>query len=348
MKTSLKILIVLLGAISFSCSSSDISTSTPLVNSTCTDGIQNGTETGIDCGGDLCDSCPPTCNDGIKNGTETDVDCGGDSCAPCPDPLVSIPTTGYDAPTFYVGYNLIWSDEFDQEILLTDKWGFHLENGCPSLCGWGNGELQYYTKKNHTFQDGNLIISTKNESSNGFDYFSSARIHTDDKFEFKYGRIDIRAAMPSAVGTWVALWLLNKDYSILYPDAEWPSGGEIDIMEYVGHKKNEILATAHFGNDIASHQFISTFLKAPANDFDKTFHVFSLVWEENKITWLLNNIPYKTFSTANTTNSKLPYPFNDEFYLVINTSVGGNLGTIPLVSEYPTFLIVDYIRIYQQ
>ena len=139
-----------------------------------------------------------TCNDGCQNGDETGVDCGG-SCKVCPEVTPDIPTSGYDAPSTYVGYNLVWSDEFNIDNLDTIKWNFHLANGCPNLCGWGNNELQYYTDKNHSFVEGNLIIKEKRENIRGFKY-SSTRINTDNKFEFKYGRIDIRANMPSAVG----------------------------------------------------------------------------------------------------------------------------------------------------
>jgi beta-glucanase (GH16 family) len=285
-----------------------------------------------------------TCTDGFQNGNETGVDCGGSSCAACPEVTATIPTSGYSSPNSYSGYNLVWSDEFNSDTLDTSKWGFHLASGCPNLCGWGNNELQYYTNKNHSFKDGNLIIKAKKEKISGFDY-SSTRINTDNKFEFKYGRIDIRACMPSATGTWVAFWLLNKDYQVQNPAAEWPSGGEIDIMEYLGQKNNEILGTPHYGSNLASHKFNSTYYTAPSGSFDTVYYVYSLIWEEDKITWLVNNVEYKTFTPSNTGGQ--PYPFNDEFYLMMNLSVGGNLPVAPVVSQYPAFVIIDYIRVFQ-
>lgn len=57
---------------------------------TCEDGVQNGDEEGVDCGGSLCDPCPlPSCNDGVWNGQETGIDCGGPDCLPCPEPSCS-------------------------------------------------------------------------------------------------------------------------------------------------------------------------------------------------------------------------------------------------------------------
>lgn len=286
-----------------------------------------------------------TCFDGVQNGNETGIDCGGTACFPCEvEVFADIPDVGYTSPTSYDGYNLVWSDEFNSDTLDSDKWSFHLANGCPNLCGWGNNELQYYTNDNHYFDGGNLVIRAKNEDINGFNY-SSTRINSDNKFEFQYGRIDIRASMPSAIGTWVAFWLLNKDYQVQNPAAEWPSGGEIDIMEYLGQDKDSAFGTAHFGSDLSNHNFISGYYDAPNQDFDKEFYVFSILWEENSIKWLINDVEYHSF-TPNSTRGQ-PYPFNDEFYILMNLSVGGNLPVAPIASQYPAFVIIDYIRVFQ-
>lgn len=284
------------------------------------------------------------CSDGIRNGTEQGVDCGGLNCNPCPDVKAQIPTSGFDAPNSYSGYDLVWNDEFNEADLDTIKWSFHLQNGCPNLCGWGNNELQYYTDENFYFDQGNLVIEAKNEPISGFDY-TSTRIHSDDKFEFKFGRVDIRASMPSAVGSWTALWLINKNYSIEEPAELWPLGGEIDIMEYLGEDKDAAFGTAHFGSDLSTHRFISGYYDAPNKNYDEEFYVYSIIWEEDKITWLINNVPYHSI-TPNSTNGQ-PYPFNDEFYFIMNLSVGGNLPVAPILDDYPTFLIIDYIRVYQ-
>ena len=71
----------------------------PCAEPTCSDGIQNGDETGVDCGGSACPSCPATCDDGIQNGDETGVDCGGSACAPCP-------TGSCDAPAGTAAVNI--------------------------------------------------------------------------------------------------------------------------------------------------------------------------------------------------------------------------------------------------
>ncbi len=310
---------ILLGIISVACSSSDDDTDEP-IQATCTDGIMNGDETGVDCGGSSCQNCPTG---------------------------VVIPTSGFDAPLSYDGYNMVFSDEFNDGKLSSDKWSFHLGDGCPGLCFWGNSELQYYTdnEKNLFFEEGNLIIGARSENLGGLDYTSS-RIHTDNKFEFQYGRVDIRASMPSAQGSWVALWLLNHNYTIADPGTWWPSGGEIDVMEYLGEDPTEVFGTAHYGSDFNNRRFNSMQYPAPDENYNKIYYVFSIVWEENKITWLVNNVEYHSITPTQTNGQ--PYPFNDEFYLLMNLSVGGNLPTAPLVSDYPAFLIIDYIRVYQK
>lgn len=318
------------------------------LKASCNDNTRNGNETGVDCGGD-CSPCP-TCEDGIQNGNETGVDCGGD-CKAC-ILEASIPTSGYVSSTDYIGYSLTWSDEFESNHLDTDKWSYHLGTGCPNLCNWGNNEEQFFTdsEENLYFKEGNLIIEAKQENVSGKKYTSS-RIHTDDKFEFQYGRVDIRANMPEVPGTWVALFMLNKEYTINDPSAWWPSGGEIDIMEYLGENHNDILGTGHYGTDFPNnHRFNSVHFDALNNKgFDEEYYVFSIIWEEDKITWLVNDIEYHTMTPETTNQNGQPYPFNDQFYFVFAHSVGGNLPSVsPMAENFPSFVVVDYIRVFQK
>ncbi|MBX2870965.1 MAG: glycoside hydrolase family 16 protein [Saprospiraceae bacterium] len=288
-----------------------------------------------------------TCSDGLQNGSELGVDCGG-LCPNC-ESEIAVPAGGYESAETYAGYNLVWSDEFEGSQLSTDKWSFHLGDGCPNLCGWGNNELQTYTgaPENIYLDQGYLFITAIQENLNGKTY-SSSRIHTDEKFEFRYGRVDIRAVMPSATGTWVALWLLNRSYQVQDPGRFWPSGGEIDIVEYLGQEKRKAFGTAHFGTDFpANHRFVSGYYTTQKHPFDKAFYVYSIIWEEDRIQWLINDEVYHEIRPERTANQGQPYPFNDYFYLIMSLSVGGNLPVAPLASEYPSTLIVDYIRVFQ-
>ncbi|NAS11465.1 glycoside hydrolase family 16 protein [Poritiphilus flavus] len=294
-----------------------------------------------------------SCFDNVRNGDETDVDCGGSCSKACePQEPLGIPTTGYTTPPEYSGYTLVWSDEFDGNELDTTKWGFHLGDGCPGLCNWGNNEEQYFTnsRDNIYLEQDNLILTAINEFVSGKNYTSS-RIHTDDTFEFQYGRVDIRASMPSAPGTWVALFMLNKDYTIENPDDYWPSGGEIDIVEYLGEDADNILGTAHYGTDFpANHNFDSVDFPAVNGDpFDETYYVFSIIWEQDRISWLVNDVTYHTITPETTEGNGQPYPFNDAFYFVFALSVGGNLPNVsPLPADFPDSLIIDYVRVFQE
>ncbi len=285
-----------------------------------------------------------TCTDGVQNGSETGIDCGGSSCSECPTGVV-IPTTGFDAPSSYDGFDLVWGDEFNDNKLSLQNWSFNIGDGCPNLCGWGNEELQSYTNSSNNLflEEGNLVIAARHEGGSNY---SSSRINSDNKFEFQYGRVDIRASMPSATGSWVALWLLNHNYTINNPGEWWPSGGEIDIMEYLGEDPAEVFGTAHYGSDFDSRRFNSKEYTAPEENYNNIYYVFSILWEENKITWLVNDIEYHSITPSQTNGE--PYPFNDEFYLIMNLSVGGNLPVQPIATEYPAFLIIDYIRVHQK
>ncbi|RYZ23124.1 MAG: glycosyl hydrolase family protein [Chitinophagaceae bacterium] len=258
------------------------------------------------------------------------------------DTRVAFTNAGYDAPTSYPGYTLAWSDEFNGNTLNTTDWKFQGGDGCPSLCGWGNNELEYYTDRpeNLFFQDGKLIIEARKESFAGKAYTSS-KILTEGKKTFKFGRIDIRARLPKGKGIWPALWLLPQDNTF----GGWPRSGEIDLMELVGHEPNKVYGTLHYGPGPGSTQ-TSRGYTLPSGNFSDEFHVFSVEWKQDQIKWYVDN---NLFSTVNKTDiGSLNWPFNERFFLIFNLAVGGNWPGNPDVSTYlPQWMIVDYIRVYQ-
>ncbi|MEJ2584850.1 MAG: glycoside hydrolase family 16 protein, partial [Robiginitalea sp.] len=132
---------------------------------------------------------------------------------------------------------LHWSEEFEGTTLSGDTWNFELGNGCPELCGWGNNEAQVYTRANHRLEDGKLIITARKEDS----FYTSTRITTQNKMEFQYGRIEIKANLPTGKGVWPAIWLLGSNIE----EAGWPLCGEIDILEYVGKAPGEVFTSLH-------------------------------------------------------------------------------------------------------
>ncbi len=257
------------------------------------------------------------------------------------DTKVPFTNAGYDAPATYPGYSLVWSDEFNGTSLNGDAWTHEIGDGCPN-CGWGNNELQAYTDNpgNLFFQDGKLIIEAKKERYSGKEY-TSARIKTQGKKRFKFGRIDVRAKLPIGKGIWPALWLMPQDN--VY--GGWPTSGELDMMEYIGSEATKVFGTVHFGPGPGSI-YITKSTNLASGNFNDEFHVFSLVWKQDEISWLVDGNVYATTTKAEMGNNI--YPFNEDFYFIINMAVGGNLPGAPEPSTYfPQWYIVDYIRYYQ-
>lgn len=253
--------------------------------------------------------------------------------------VFNTPQNGFSTPVTYAGKNQVWAEEFDGPNLNLNHWNQEIGNGSG---GWGNNELQYYTnnKKNTFISNGNLIIEARKDAIDGFKY-SSGRMTTRSKKEFTFGRIDIRAKLPKGKGIWPALWMLGANIG----SVGWPSCGEIDIMELIGSVPNQVHGTLHWrGNN--GHLFKGGSTTLPAGDFSQEFHVYSLIWEENKIQWLLDDKVFYTmqksdFGTAN-------YPFNAPQFFILNVAVGGNWPGSPDESTvFPQRLFVDYIRVFQ-
>lgn len=258
------------------------------------------------------------------------------------DSKVPFTNTGYDAPTSYPGYTLAWADEFNAGPLNSSIWSFENGDGCPSVCGWGNNELEYYTDRadNLFFQDGKLLIEAKKENYLGKNYTSS-KILTRGKKSFKFGRIDVRAKLPKGKGIWPAFWLLPQNNVF----GGWPKSGEIDLMEMIGHEANRTYGTLHFGPGPGSTQLGRNFT-LPSGIFNDEFHVFSLEWKADQITWLVDNVPYSTYTKADFGANN--YPFNEDFFFIVNMAVGGNWPGSPDATTYfPQWLILDYVRVYQ-
>lgn len=190
--------------------------------------------------------------------------------------------------------------------------------------------------------DGHMVIEARNEAFGGSNYTSS-RLITRGKREFRYGRIDIRAVLPEGRGLWPALWMLGRNIT----QVGWPACGEIDIMELIGSNPGRVLGTVHFGNSTAQRQFVGGSKTLPSGKkFSEEFHVFSLIWEQNRIRWLVDDEEYFEFTPAQSGGG--PYPFNNHFFFIFNVAVGGTLpGSPDATTVFPQRMIVDYIRVFQ-
>ena len=243
-------------------------------------------------------------------------------------------------------WQLVWSDEFQGNAIDTGKWEFMIGDGTnyglPS--GWGNNELQYYRKENAAIENDALVITAAKENYMGKEY-TSARLRTVGKGDWKYGRFEFRAKMPTGKGLWSAIWLLPTDN--VY--GGWAASGEIDIVEHVGHETNTVLGTLHYGGSWPQNTFTGKEYTLSSDSFHDDFHVFALEWQEGLIRWYVDDLLYQTQNNWYSTNGKFPAPFDQRFHLLINLAVGGNLPGAPNgTTSFPQKLYIDYVRIYQQ
>ncbi|MGO4816800.1 family 16 glycosylhydrolase [Flavobacterium sp. W22_SRS_FP1] len=253
-----------------------------------------------------------------------------------------------------VVYNdLVWSDEFGTDGAVNPNNWFH-QTQIPEGGSWYNNEIQHYTNLlTNSFVDaGSLNIVAKKESFTDqgvTKQYTSARLNS--KFAFKYGRVDIRAKAPNGSGTWPALWLLGKNinedggyFDATYGNKNWPACGELDIMEhgiFTDKPKNYIGSAIHTtsssGNTVNKGGI-------QASDIEQNYHVYSMNWSPNQISFLLDDVLYYTYNPS--VKNASTWPFDQEQYLLLNIAMGGFAGTIP--SNFTeTSMVIDYVRVYQ-
>jgi len=229
--------------------------------------------------------------------------------------------------------NLVWSDEFNTDGAPdATKWNYDLGKGDN---GWGNNEKQNYTNSatNVIVQGGSLKITAKKEASGGADY-SSARLKTDGKFKFTYGKVEIKAKLPIGAGTWPAIWMLGSNYAT----KPWPACGEIDIMEHVGNNQNVILSTLHYPGHSGGNG--NTGSKTIAN-VSTEFHVYKAVWSPASVTTFVDDVQIHSVPNDGA------LPFNSDFFLIFNVAMGGNLGGNIDPAFTQSSMEIDYVRVYQ-
>ena len=266
-----------------------------------------------------------------------------DSCGVCNPILCNKPVLDDPDPT-----KLIWSDEFDADgVPDPSNWSYDIGDGCDKgLCGWGNGELQYYTDSpnNVIVENGLLRISAKKESVGGKDY-TSARMVTRGNHAFRFGRIQFRArtAGCTARGTWPALWLLPEEW--VY--GGWPNSGEIDVMESVGYEENKFHGSVHTSS---YNHGIGTQKTASIIKSELEWHIFEIDWQVDKIRFAVDKELYLEFAPDDV-NDSAKWPFNQDFHLIMNIAVGGNWGGVQGVDAASfegdgQYMEVDWVRVY--
>jgi len=241
---------------------------------------------------------------------------------------------GWITPDNYPGMTLVWSDEFNGTALNNAYWNYEQGGG-----GWGNSELQVYTNQpeNSFVKDGYLTIKAVKNPYN--ETYTSARLTTKGKKEFTYGRIDIRAKLPVGQGIWPALWTLGGNISTV----SWPSCGEIDIMEYLGHDPNTVYGTIHYNE--SGHKYKGSRYTVPDTAaYDKKFHVFTIIWQESSIEWFVD---YRNYYTVTPSTINFEAFYLPQFF-IFNVAVGGVWPGYPnATTVFPQSMIVDYVRVFQ-
>jgi beta-glucanase (GH16 family) len=239
---------------------------------------------------------------------------------------------------------LVWSDEFEGTGAPDPaKWGYDLGNNN----GWGNNEVQTYTNlvQNARQENGSLIIDALKQ---GYTW-TSARLLTNNKFEFKYGRVVFRAKLPVGIGTWPALWMLGENFA----SAGWPACGEIDVMEHVGKVPGQVHSTVHSPSSYGAS--VNTNAKYVSN-FSTEFHTYELTWTYEKLEFRIDSVLFYTYK-PNVRNGST-WPFDKPFFIIMNIAMGGNWGSAP---QYETGglkngidpsltsarMELDYVRVYQ-
>lgn len=270
--------------------------------------------------------------------------------------------TGTPTDPSVSGYDLQWQDEFSGSSLDTSKWnyetGYYISED-PNSWGWGNMELEHYTNStNNVFlQDGKLNLRALNDPKTfpqdptRVAPYSSGKINTKGHMSLTYGRVDIRAKLPTGNGMWPALWMLPVDSEY----GAWAASGEIDIMEAKGRLPGTTSGAVHFGGQWPVNRYIAGEYHFPQGQtFASDYHVYSMIWEDDSVKWYVDGKFFfkvsreQWYSVAAPNNPNAP--FDKPFYLIMNLAVGGHFdgGLSPSPSDIPATMQVDYVRVYQK
>jgi beta-glucanase (GH16 family) len=239
------------------------------------------------------------------------------------------------------GFSLFWNDEFNADNLNLQFWNIERFNK-----GTFNNESQSYvdSKDNIILIDGKLYIRAKKESP--FDpnnpVYTSGRINTKNKVEVQYGYWEVRAKLPTGVGTWPAIWMLNSNIDTI----GWPNCGEIDIMEHVGYDSSRVFFSIHNAN---MHGDVGGTNQQSIYDFDDNendFNTYAVEWAESYIKGYVNGILYFHFDKSSELFNDWPY--DNPFFLIINLAIGGDWGGVEGIdtSIFPASFIIDYVRMH--
>jgi beta-glucanase (GH16 family) len=257
-----------------------------------------------------------------------------------PTSLTQSVTIDQDDPNYLDKLVLSWADEFDGPEVNLDNWTFETGDN-----GWGNQELQNYTNgDNSEIVDGVLVITAEKVNDNTEPgSYTSSRMITENKQEFQYGKIEVRAKLPSGTGIWPAIWMLGADFRT----AGWPACGEMDIMEYVGYDPNVVHSTVHTPSGFGNNGNGSSMSLETA---EEEFHIYGMIWTEKRLVFYVDDPENVVHTYAPPVKTADNWPFDQPAFFILNVAVGGTWGGAQGVdnSIFPQSMEVDYVRVYQE
>ena len=243
--------------------------------------------------------------------------------------------------------DLVWSDEFNGSGPVNST-NWHHQTQLPNGGNWYNGEMQQYTNsQTNSFQSNgslNLVAKKETFTDQGVTkQYTSARLNS--KFAFKYGRVEVRAKLPTGVGTWPAIWMLGKNiiepggfWSSTYGTAYWPACGEVDIMEHWGTNQNYVQSAMHTPSSYGGTFNLGGQTIATASS---AYHIYTLVWTAEKMEFAVDGVIHYTYNPS--VKNASTWPFDAEQYLLLNLAIQSNISS----SFTQGAMEVDYVRVYQ-
>jgi beta-glucanase (GH16 family) len=236
-------------------------------------------------------------------------------------------------------YNLVWSDEFDGSTLNAANWTPEVGRG-PNNDGWGNNEAQTYTtnSSNLRVEGGSLIMEAIKSGSS----WTSARIKSQDKRSFKFGKIEFRAKLPSGVGPWSAAWMMGANIS----SVGWPTCGEIDVMEWrgTGGDSNTVGHAIHSASRFGANP-VQPSVRSLVSNPSTQFHTYGVLWTSNSLVFSIDGVDKATLTPP----SSDVEAFRKEFFILLNLAMGGSYVGSPIASGLTNATYeIDYVRVYQE
>ncbi|MEX2188440.1 MAG: glycoside hydrolase family 16 protein [Pirellulales bacterium] len=241
-------------------------------------------------------------------------------------------------------WKLVWSDEFTGSSLDYAKWGVDV-----NAFGGGNDEMQLYTdrQENVRVEDGALVIEARKDSpgiQGTTREYSSGRVRTKHRGDWKYGRMEVKAKLPDGEGMWSAIWMMPTEEKY----GGWAASGEVDIAEINGKSPETVHLTIHHGGGWPNNRQSGGKHSLAKGSFSDDFHVYAIEWEEKSIRWLVDGKEAYKVTEWQSTGGAYPAPFDQPFHLVLNLAVGGRfVGRPSDKTAFPKKMLVDYVRVYQ-